>query len=139
MSIESSQKILEYVNQFSKVPMIINGEEFGHNTPQSVIIRSSFYLKDDCVMCGKCCPNETTVWTREGYDRIQRATEQTFVDWKLDPSVLATLKQEIEESTINVNGKDVVFYTHKKDTSKNANKLSWEDRGERERCHWKLS
>lgn len=136
MSLESSQKLLEYVNRVSKVPLIVNGELFGHAPPSKVTIRSSFFLKDSCVMCGKCCPNETTVWTQEGYNRIIEEPDSTFIKFGLNPAIKDIILAGVNKTEINVNGKLVPIWIHPADSRKNANRLSWPDRAEVERCHW---
>ena len=136
MSIESSQKILEYVNRVAKVPLIVDGEPFGHKPPDKVTLKQSFFLKDSCIMCGKCCPNETTAWTHEGYRRLLSEPHESFIKLGLNPGVRETVLSGIEETTINVNGKDCLIWVHPADDKKIANKLSWPDRAETTRCHW---
>lgn len=136
MSIESSQKILEYINRVAKVPLIVNGEQFGHEPPKKVTIRQSFFLKDSCEMCGKCCPNETTVWTCEGYRRLLTESDDTFNKFGLNPGIRHEILRNLQTVNINVNGRDCIIYVHPADDNKTANKLSWPDRAETTRCHW---
>lgn len=136
MSIESSAKLLEYINRVAKVPLVVNGEPFGHEPPKKVTIRQSFFLKDSCTMCGKCCPNETTAWTQEGIHRILDEPAETFFKFGLDPAVKEAIYQNVEDVVINVNGKDVRMWVHPADDNKTANRLSWPDRAETTRCHW---
>lgn len=136
MSIDSSQKLLEYVNRVAKVPLVVDGEPFGHLPPDKLTIKKSFFLKDSCTMCGKCCPNETTAWTTEGYNRILSEPDSTFTQFGLDPSVKDTILQNLHKMVMNVNGKGVTVWTHSADDHKQANRLSWPDRAEVERCHW---
>ena len=37
---------------------------------------------------------------------------------------------------IDINGSSIVYWVSDKDRGKAANRLAWEDRDERERCHW---
>lgn len=136
MSVESSLKILEYVNKVSKEPIVLNGEPFGTPPAEKVVLNDSFFYKDDCVMCGKCCPNETTVWTEEGLTRIANATPHDFTKWELDPHVLTELLNRVDRKVVNINGKAVVFYVSDKDDAKDAFRLEWPDRKEQPRCHW---
>lgn len=136
MSIESSQKILEYLNRVSKVPMVVNGQLFGNSPVSSVTLRKSFYLKDSCEMCGKCCPNETTVWTSEGYQRILNESDDSFLKLGLNPEIRSKVIDNLITTEMVVNGKSCQIFTHPSDTGKSANRLSWSDRGEVERCHW---
>lgn len=127
MSIESTEKLLEYINRVSKVPLVVNGKPFVTQHPKWVTLRRSFYYKDSCLMCGKCCPNETTAWTKEGYYRVLNAENEEIK--------FAVLKK-LEEITVDVNGKQASFWVYPKDERQDANKLSWPDRKEVERCHW---
>lgn len=136
MSVESTVKILEYINKVSKEFIMLNGEPFGTTPATKVVLNDSFFLKDDCVMCGKCCPNETTVWTNEGLRRIVGATAEDFTKWELNPDVLKEVQSRIEEQVLDINGKSVSFYVSRKDLNKEAFRLSWPDRKEQPRCHW---
>ena len=136
MSIESSQKILEYINRVSKVPMIVDGQPFGNPPVSSVTLRKSFYLKDSCEMCGKCCPNETTVWTSEGFHRILTEPEESFLNLGLNLEIREKLLKNLSKTEMNVNGKSCDIFTHPSDSGKAVNKLSWSDRAEVKRCHW---
>ena len=86
MSVESSVKILEYINKVAKDPIVVNGEPFGNPPAQRVVLNDSFFWKDDCIMCGKCCPNETTVWTQEGVNRILHTLRESLRngDWIME-------------------------------------------------------
>lgn len=140
MGIESSLKLLEYVNRVAVEPMMITDgpfrEPFGYPPVSSVSLKESFFYKDDCVMCGRCCLNETTAWTEEGMKRIISATPEDFNRWELDYSVIDEVRERMQVRDVNINGKDVRFYVCDKDKSSAAFKLSWPDRKESERCHW---
>lgn len=136
MSVESSMKLLEYIDKVAKEPIIVDGQPFGTPPTQSVVINDTFFLKDDCVMCGKCCPNETTVWTQEGMRRVFEATEEDFTWWGLDPDAINEILLRVEKVVHNINGRDVPFYVSAKDKPLEAFRLSWPDRKEQPRCHW---
>lgn len=136
MSVESSVKILEYINKVAKEPIMVNGEPFGNPPAQRVVLNDSFFWKDDCTMCGKCCPNETTVWTTEGMNRVNSTTAEEFERWGLDFGVMSELHKRIKTHIIHINGKTVPFFTSDKDSAKEAFRLRWPDRKEQPRCHW---
>ena len=136
MSIESSTKILEYINKVSKEFMIVDENAFGYAPVDRVVLNESFFLKDDCKMCGKCCPNETTVWTKEGLDRINSAVSEDFEKWGLDFSSIDDIKSRMKTVVHSINGKNIEFYVSDRDSNAKAFKLSWDDRKEQMRCHW---
>lgn len=136
MSIESSTKILEYINKVSKEFMIVDGNAFGYAPVDRVVLNESFFLKDDCKMCGKCCPNETTVWTKEGLDRINSAVPADFERWGLDFSSVDEIISRMKTVVHSINGKNIEFYVSDRDSNSEAFKLSWDDRKEQMRCHW---
>lgn len=133
---ESSLKILDYLKKVSKVPITLDGEVILSRAPDQVTLSKSFFVKDDCVMCGKCCPAETTVWTQEGMDRIKQAKSPDFRKWQLDYSVLQELNSGIEIKVSSINGKDVQFFVYPRDSRSDMFMLSWPDRKESARCHW---
>lgn len=136
MSVESSLKILEYVNKVSKESIVLNGQPFGTPPASKVVLNDSFFQKDDCTMCGKCCPNETTVWTEEGIKRIYSAKPDDFTKWELDPSVIKEIHERMGMHVVDINGKDVGFFVSDKDKPNEAFRLEWPDRKEQPRCHW---
>lgn len=137
---DSCLKLLEYINKVAKEPMVLTDgefrETFGVYPVSRVVLSDSFFQKDDCTMCGKCCPNETTAWTREGMSRILNATEKDFTMWGLDPNVVSEITSRVFEHVVYINGKPVTFYVSDKDPNQDAFKLEWHDRKEQPRCHW---
>lgn len=136
MSVESSLKILDYIDKVSKEFITLNGEPFGTAPTTKVVLNDSFFQKDGCTMCGKCCPNETTVWTAEGLKRIQNVTPDDFSKWELDYAVVSEITSRIQQQVVNINGKEVVFYVSDRDKTSEAFHLGWHDRKEQPRCHW---
>lgn len=136
MSIQSSLKLIEYVCKVSKVPILVNGEPYGNPPPKSVIIKPSFFKKDDCVMCGRCCVNEEAAYTAEGMRRILNCNDQKFIELGLDTAVIPEFLTSLQEVSYDINGKLVKFWIWPKDSKSEANKLYWEDRGTKARCHW---
>lgn len=136
MSMESSLKILEYINKVAKEPIVLNGEPFGTPPATRVVLNDSFFQKDSCTMCGKCCPNETTVWTAEGLSRMITSTEEDFTKWELDYSVLEEIESRMTEQVVDINGHEVVFFVSGRDKKSDALHVAWPDRMEQPRCHW---
>ena len=136
MSIESSTKILEYVNKVSREFMLVDGRAFGYAPVDRVVLNESFFLRDDCQMGGKCCPNETTVWTKEGLDRINSAKPEDFEIWGLDFSTIDEIKERMKCVTHSINGRNIEFFVSDKDATSQAMRLEWPDRKEQMRCHW---
>lgn len=136
MSIESSLKLIEYVSKVAKEPILVNGEPYGNPPPKSVTIKSSFFKKDDCVMCGRCCVNETAAYTAEGMRRVLNCSDDAFAKLGLDEKVVPEFIKGLEEITYDINGKSVKFWIYPKDSKEDANKLYWPDRGCKTRCHW---
>lgn len=136
MSVDSMSKILEYVSKVAREPIFVNGERYPTPPVERVILQESFFFKDDCTMCGKCCPNETTVFTDEGWGRIHSARKEDFLKWGLDPVAKEELIMRCGADVIDINGRSIVYWVSDKDHGKQANRLAWPDRAERERCHW---
>lgn len=136
MSVESTIKLLEYVNKVAKEPIVLDGQPFGTPPAERVVLNESFFYKDDCTMCGKCCPNETTVWTDEGLTRISNSVPTDFTKWGLDFQVVTELLNRVNRMVANINGKAVAFYVSDRDSNKDAFHLEWPDRKEQPRCHW---
>jgi Fe-S-cluster containining protein len=136
MGIESSLKLLEYVNRVAKEPIVLNGEPFGNPPVVKVSLNESFFHKDGCVMCGRCCLNETTAWTDEGMSRIKGATPEDFAKWELDYGVVEEIMGRMTENVVDINGKQVSFFVCDKDKTSEAFHLSWPDRKASPRCHW---
>lgn len=133
---DSCSKILEYLKKVSKHPITVNNHVLLPYAPDEVILSQSFFFKDNCVMCGKCCPNETTVWTQEGMNRIKCATPRDFSKWELEYSVIDEIMQRVVTEVVNINGIDVEFFVSAKDKDKDAYKVAWSDRKQCNRCHW---
>lgn len=138
MSIDSSLRLLDYLNKVAKEPIILNGKEYGTPFPHSVRLSDSFFMKDSCIMCGRCCMRETNAWTEEGMKRIKSSVEEDFTKWDLDYGVLPSLLESIEERVYNINGKEVTFYSCPKLPEKECPVVSWDDKPARYRCRWMI-
>lgn len=144
MSIESSLKLLDYLSKVAKEQIIVDGVPFTEQVPESVTLSESFFWKDNCIMCGTCCMNETVVWTQEGLNRIMnyiQANEDGVNDEnvgiiKVSSDDLDDLSSLIEEKVVNINGEDRIFYVCPKDKPYAGQWHYYEGRGEKQRCHW---
>lgn len=136
MGIESSLKLLDYIGKVSKQSLIVNGQPFGNGPVTQVNLNESFFLKDDCVMCGRCCLNETTAWTQEGMNRIKSATPDDFTVWGLDIAVIDEIRERMKTNVVDINGKHVEFFVCDRDKTSEAFHLEWPDRKASPRCHW---
>lgn len=136
MSIDSSLKLLEYVNKVAKEPIIVDGEPYGHINPVGVKLNDTFFMKDDCQMCGRCCMVETNAWTEEGVRRMKAAVPDDFNKWGLSIEIMGELYTLLEEHVHDINGKKVTFYSVPKIKTKDAMVVSWPDRKPSPRCRW---
>lgn len=136
MSVDSTYKLLEYINKVAREPIVLDGKPFGVLPPTSIRLNESFFVKDDCKMCGKCCPWETNAWTQEGMNRILKANPEDFLVWGLSFEVVGELETLIREEHHTINGKDVVFYCVPKPKLKEALHVGWPDRDIQPRCRW---
>ena len=133
---DSVGKLLDYIVKVSKVPVRIEGEPVEGTPVSNVVISQNFFMKDDCTMCGRCCPNENTAYTETCFEIIQAVHKEDFDKWGLDYSYKEQLLTGSEKRTININGKMVHFYSHPSDKPSVANKVTYTDRGTIQRCHW---
>lgn len=115
MSVDSMSKILEYVSKVARQPIFVDGERYPTPVVEKVVLQESFFYKDDCMMCGKCCPNETTVFTSEGWGRIHSATKEDFLKWGLDPIAREELLMRCTPQVIDINGSSIVYWVSDKD------------------------
>lgn len=144
MAIESSLKLIDYIARVSKEPIVLDGKPIGIPVPSSVILDESFFWKDSCVMCGRCCMSETVVWTQEGLNRIveyiesdeQRLNNGDDGVVRISPDDLDMLSEIIEERVKNINGQDRTFYVCPKAKPSEGQWQHFEGKGDRQRCRW---
>ena len=144
MAIESSLKLIDYIARVSKEPIVVNGKPVQIPVPESVTIHESFFWKDNCVMCGRCCMSETVVWTQEGLNRImqyieadeQRENNGDLGVVRISPDDMEDLSEMIQEKVVTINGQDKTFYVCPKDKPYEGQWHYFEGKGDRQRCHW---
>ena len=133
---DSLLKTISYIGGVAKEPILINGVRYGYLPPLRVTITESFYYKDNCTMCGKCCLNNTQAWTDEGFSVIEQASEKEFNQFELDFNSVAELKASLEKRVLNVNGNDIEFWVCPSVPKSKALIIGWHDREPSPRCRW---
>lgn len=144
MSVRSSLKLLQYLHRVSKEPIIVDGASPSIPVPRAVTLDESFFWSDSCVQCGRCCMNETVVWTQEGLNRILDYIERDEQGEnnagvgivRVAPEDIEELSEKLVEKTININGVDRIFYEFPRDSAYAGQWQYFEGRGDRQRCHW---
>lgn len=133
---DSIYKLIDYIAKVSKQPITVDGKVILEKPVTQVTISDKFFLKDDCTMCGRCCPNENTAYTSSRWLEVLNVPESEFDKFGLDYSNARILFTRAEKKLIDVNGKHVVFHSFAKDNSKECNRIDYPDRPNIERCHW---
>lgn len=133
---DSIYKLIDYIAKVSKEPITIDGKVILDKPVTQVTVSDKFFLKDDCTMCGRCCPNENTAYTQSRWRSFTHTLIEEFENLGLNYSDAQMLFAHAEKKLINVNNRDVIFYSHPKDNSKECNRINYEDRPNIERCHW---
>lgn len=112
---DSKDVIFEYIRKVSTIPLVVEDQTL--NTPDRVVLKSSFYQKDGCFMCGRCCSNSfNTVFTQSGLNRILQSTEKDFSnpefygDFPLPYSNKSLLLDSLNRIEITVNGISRALY-----------------------------
>lgn len=139
MSVDSIDKIIEYVSRVSKVPIVVEDHVVLARPVEKVTISESFFLTDGCQMCGRCCPNENTAYTQTRWNFVQgycQLIDEGFAPRYGVAQEMKKLLLNSQKKKIRVNGKLFDFYSHPKDTHSACFKVDYEDRGVVDRCHW---
>lgn len=137
-------KLLEYVRKVSKVPIVCDGEEL--STATRVVLNPSFYMKDDCRVCGICCSASfNTVYTESGVKWIDECPDSEFLNKDMygDNPIPLENRQRLRDSIISheyeVNGKKVKIYESPCLTGKNANHIVLPHKPNAgPRCRWMI-
>lgn len=138
-------KLLEYVRKVSKVPIVCDGEQL--DTPTRIVINPTFYYKDDCVVCGKCCSASfNTVYTESGIKWIDECPDEEFLNKNMygDNPIPLENRQRLRDSIISheyeVNGKAVKIYESPCLTGANANNIILPHKPKAgPRCRWMIN
>lgn len=133
---DSIYKLIDYVAKVSKQAIYLDGRCILTEPVSSVALSPKFFIKDNCEMCGRCCPNENTAYTKTCFELVQAVEKCDFDIWGLNYTDKLLLIERIEEKIININGNEVTFYSHPKDNKENCNRINYPDRPNLERCHW---
>lgn len=134
---DSVYKLIDYVAKLSKEPISMNGVTILEKPVEQVTLTDKFFIKDDCTMCGRCCPNENTAYTRTNIQDALKTVEADFTKWGLDIKAKDELFNGMEEVDVDLNGNHIIMYSHPKDTPLACNRITYPDRpANLERCHW---
>lgn len=133
---DSIDKLFEYVARVSKTPITIDGKVILDRPVQSVSISSTFFLKDNCEMCGRCCLNENNAYTVGEFSKAASAPNSAFTRFGLDPLVREEFVYGIRLRDYVFNSKPLQMIEFPKDKSSAAQRVSFEGRPNLERCHW---
>ena len=128
-------KILQYLVPFSKDTIQIDDEIINYPIT-SIVLSDKFFEVDGCNMCGHCCPPEHNVYTQFEYDEIMSYNLSELDDYGLPRHYIEELRDNLEESTHNINGKDVKLYTFSKPFPMMFLPRKGENGKEVPRCYW---
>lgn len=133
---ESSLKLLDYISKVAAEPIRINDEPT-YDATVAVTISETFYGNDACRMCGRCCMNETTVWSPVDWEEnVLTATEEDFKKWNLSFEDKQKVIDESIKHPLKINDLDTYFMVHPRDKGEQITTLSWPDRKPRDTCHF---
>lgn len=136
MAQDSMWKMLGILATITKEPIIVNGKVLAEKAVDRVIISERFYLKDGCTMCGRCCVNESNVYTQSHYQAIKLKNEAEFEKWGLPFETKDQLFKSFVLETIELNGRPFSYYSCPKTPPSTAQRVSFEGRPNLERCRW---
>lgn len=129
-------KTLDYIAKVSKKPVIVDNTVFTATGVDQVIIKENFFLRDGCEMCGRCCVNANTAYTKSQLKMIENTPDSEFIKLGLDPAKRIELYKGIVGHKYIINGKEKTMYAHPKDMPRKAFRINYPDRPNIERCHW---
>ena len=138
-------KLLEYVRKVAWEPIEYDGKYL--DTPDTFVINNSFFYKDDCIVCGRCCSAQfNTVYTKSGIDFIKNMPEEAFFNPDMYgeyPIPLANrdaLLESIVEHKYIVNGKEVSVFESPCLTGAKANDIFLPHKPKAgPRCRWMMT
>lgn len=111
MSIPNIDKLLQYLQCVSKHPINVDGKVIGDQITD-IRLNSKFFYNDSCQNCGSCDPPESNLYTASEYQAILDATEEQFTEYGLEYSYLEELRNNLIQTTWNINGLDVPFWMY---------------------------
>ncbi len=144
MSVPSAIRIIEYLGACTKetIHVEMQGFEKTYEALDQFVISPTFFKKDSCNSCGRCCHNFDTVYTQSGYKRIQNADPKVFEQFDLPFENVPKLLDRIVIETVIINGAKYPIYVSPKDTGKDVIKRpipkvdGVRSADFRDNCHW---
>lgn len=129
MSMDSSRLIFKDLSCVSKDFIKVEGKGFidSYGPVSGIKINESFFLKDSCDICGRCCVPEENVWTESTikpfFDDLEIHKEDYIVDeidfpFEVKMDLAKEFVDSIEERSVIVNGveKSLFVSVQPKDT-----------------------
>ena len=148
MSLDSTRLIFKDLSYVSKEIIIVEGRNFLDTYParKGVRINDSFFLKDGCEICGRCCVPEENVWTESTIEPLKRDAATHKEDYIVDEidfpfevkiDLLNEFVDSIEKRQVKVNGSEKTLYVSvlKKD-SPTVTFYGNPERKPQKRCRW---
>lgn len=148
MSLDSSYLMLKDLSYLTKNPLEIVGKNFSEKFPakHGVRVNDSFFFKDGCEICGRCCVNEENVWTESTIAPFFKDAENHKEDYIVDEidfpfevkmSLVDEFKSSLETREVFVNGKSKTLWISVRD--KNGPIVTFTGKPKRKaqrRCRW---
>ncbi len=148
MSLDSSALIFKDLSCVAKQTIKVQGKGFTEEYPgrKGVKINDSFFLKDSCDICGRCCVPEENVWTESTiqpfFADASTHTEDYIVDeidfpFEMKIALVNEFMESLEEREVIVNGKAKKLYVSVRD--KESPIVTFHGTPERKpmkRCRW---
>lgn len=114
MSVNNVEKILQYLQVVAKDSILIDGKIIGKKV-KHIKLQKGFFLLDDCMQCGCCCPPESNLYTQFEYDYIMNCDKSEFDKEGLDYNDLIQLRSKLVLEKHIINGKEIPFYIYPRD------------------------
>lgn len=148
MSLDSSALIFKDLSCVAKSSFKVEGRGFNHEyiAKRGVRINDSFFLKDSCDICGRCCVPEENVWTNSTIQPFfidaEKHTEDYIVEeidfpFEMKISLVEDFKNSLEQREVLVNGKQKKLWVSIRD--KDSPIVTFHGTPERKpmkRCRW---
>lgn len=118
---DSAHQLVSYLSRVAKQPIEFSNSRATKEIIRGVKLSNRFFVKDDCMVCGKCCSNYNVVYTRSTFEEIMFSTREDFEAENLDYETKFDLIQGIRCKPMEVNGKMINFYSFPKMSRKQTN------------------
>lgn len=117
-------KLFEVISRICKtdVEIEINGKKLFYEKPQTIQISPSFFYKDGCEFCSRCCGNYGHIFTSSEFDAVTKQAQN-----------YEELLSYLIPNSIKVNDKSIVIY---KDEPRISGLTVKTAKSERPACYW---